>query len=72
MPNRRKLSGIEAAGPTLAELESKLDAVRREVRNLVVMRMDPNQTPDQLTIIKHTARRSSAIGERIDRAALSE
>ena len=56
----------------MAELESKLDAVRREVRNLVVMRMDPNQTPDQLTIIKHTARRSSAIGERIDRAALSE
>jgi hypothetical protein len=27
--------------PTLAELQTKLDGVRREVRNLTVMGMDP-------------------------------
>src|SRR5262249_51476141 len=60
MPNRRKLSGIETAGPTLAELQSKLDAVRREVRNLVVMGMDPNQPPGQLVIIKQLERSARA------------
>jgi len=29
--------------PTLAELQAKLDTVRREVRNLTVMGMDPSQ-----------------------------
>ena len=38
--------------PTLAELQTKLDSVRREVRNLTVMGMDPNQTPEQAAIIK--------------------
>jgi hypothetical protein len=33
--------------PTLAELQAKLDSVRREVRNLTVMGMDPSQPPDQ-------------------------
>ena len=28
--------------PTLAELQTKLDGVRREVRNLTVMGMDPS------------------------------
>ncbi|MGA7112176.1 MAG: hypothetical protein WBY77_06970 [Pseudolabrys sp.] len=38
--------------PTLAELQTKLDGVRREVRNLTVMGMDPKQPPDQVAIIK--------------------
>jgi hypothetical protein len=33
--------------PTLAELQTKLDGVRREVRNLTVMGMDPKQSPEQ-------------------------
>jgi len=33
--------------PTLAELQTKLDGVRREVRNLTVMEMDPKQPPEQ-------------------------
>ncbi|MGA7580061.1 MAG: hypothetical protein WBW59_02000, partial [Pseudolabrys sp.] len=33
--------------PTLAELQTKLDGVRREVRNLTVMGMDPKQPPEQ-------------------------
>ncbi|MGB8392825.1 MAG: hypothetical protein WCE27_04210, partial [Pseudolabrys sp.] len=38
--------------PTLAELQTKLDGVRREVRNLTVMGMDPKQPPDQVALIK--------------------
>ena len=38
--------------PTLAELQTKLDGVRREVRNLTVMGMDPKQRPDQAALIK--------------------
>jgi hypothetical protein len=38
--------------PTLAELQTKLDGVRREVRNLTVMGMDPKQPPDQAELIK--------------------
>jgi hypothetical protein len=38
--------------PTLAELQTKLDGVRREVRNLTVMGMDPKQPPDQTALIK--------------------
>jgi hypothetical protein len=38
--------------PTLAELQTKLDGVRREVRNLTVMGMDPKQPPDQAALIK--------------------
>ena len=38
--------------PTLAELQAKLDSVRREVRNLTVMGMDPKQTPEQTAHIK--------------------
>jgi hypothetical protein len=33
-------------------LQTKLDGVRREVRNLTVMGMDPKQPPDQVAIIK--------------------
>jgi hypothetical protein len=38
--------------PTIQELERKLRSVRREVRNLTVMGMDPKQPPDQLALIK--------------------
>ena len=46
--NNRKHAGK----PTLAELQTKLDSVRREVRNLTVMGMDPKQPPDQAALIK--------------------
>jgi hypothetical protein len=42
--------------PTLAELQAKLDSVRREVRNLTVMGMDPSQPPDQAALIKELER----------------
>ena len=42
--------------PTLADLQTKLESVRREVRNLTVMGMDPNQTPEQTALIKDLER----------------
>ena len=52
MPRRRSKHRDDAAIPTLAELQTKLDGVRREVRNLTVMGMDPKQPPDQAALIK--------------------
>jgi hypothetical protein len=46
--------------PTLAELQAKLDSVRREVRNLTVMGMDPSQTPGQAALIKELERSARA------------
>ena len=46
--------------PTLAELQAKLDSVRREVRNLTVMGMDPGQPPDQAALIKQLERSARA------------
>ena len=46
--------------PTLAELQAKLDSVRREVRNLTVMGMDPSQPPDQAALIKQLERSARA------------
>ena len=46
--------------PTLAELQAKLDTVRREVRNLTVMGMDPSQTPEQAALIKELERSARA------------
>jgi hypothetical protein len=46
------LSAVTRPMPTLAELQTKLDSVRREVRNLTVMGMDPSQTPEQAALIK--------------------
>jgi hypothetical protein len=46
--------------PTLAELQAKLDSIRREVRNLTVMGMDPNQPPDQAALIKQLERSARA------------
>ena len=56
----RKLSGFETATPTLAELQAKLDSVRREVRNLMVMGLDPSQPPDQAALIKELERSARA------------
>jgi hypothetical protein len=42
--------------PTSAELQTKLDVVRREVRNLTVMGIDPNQRPAQAALIKELER----------------
>ena len=55
--------------PTLAELQTKLDSVRREVRNLTVMGMDPNQTPDQAALIKELER-SARAEQRLRKMAL--
>ena len=54
--NNRKRVGK----PTLAELQTKLDGVRREVRNLTVMSMDPKQPPDQAELIKELERSARA------------
>lgn len=43
---------MEGIHPTIQELERKLQSVRREVRNLTVMGMDPSQPADQLAVIK--------------------
>ena len=46
--------------PTLAELQTKLDGVRREVRNLTAMGMDPKQPPKQAALIKELERSARA------------
>jgi hypothetical protein len=46
--------------PTLAELQTKLDSVRRELRNLTVMGMDPSQHSDQAALIKELERSARA------------
>jgi hypothetical protein len=46
--------------PTLAALQTNLDSVRREVRNLTVMGMDPSQTPEQTSLIKQLERSARA------------
>ena len=54
------LSALIWTMPTLAELQAKLDSVRREVRNLTVMGMDPSQPPDQAALIKELERSARA------------
>ena len=57
MPGRiKRRSSI----PTLADLRTKLDSVRREVRNLTVMGMDPKQTTEQAALIKELERSARA------------
>jgi hypothetical protein len=60
MPPRIKPRRFEAITPTLAELQTKLESVRREVRNLTVMGMDPNQTAEQAALIKELERSARA------------
>jgi hypothetical protein len=56
----QKRCGFGTATPTLAELQTGLDSVRREVRNLTVMGMDPSQPPDQAALIKELERSARA------------
>ena len=60
MPRRIKRRRYEAITPILAELQTKLESVRREVRNLTIMGMDPNQTPKQIELIKDLERSARA------------
>jgi type II secretory pathway component PulM len=60
MPRRIRRPSFDRAIPTLAELQTKLDSVRREVRNLTVMGMDPNQTTEQAALIKELERSARA------------
>ena len=69
MPRRIKRRRFEAVTPTLAELQTKLDSVRREVRNLTVMGMDPNQTTEQATLIKELEQ-SARAEQRLRKMAL--
>ena len=46
--------------PAIKELERKIECCRREIRNLVVMGMDPSQTPDQLELIRNLERSARA------------
>jgi hypothetical protein len=41
-------------------LQADLGSVRREVRNLTVMGMDPSQTPEQTSLIKQLERSARA------------
>jgi hypothetical protein len=56
----RRSGGLGAVTPTLSELQTALDAVRREVRNLTVMGLDPGQPPDQAALIKQLERSARA------------
>jgi hypothetical protein len=58
--SKEKVSALTSPIPTLAELQAKLDSVRREVRNLTVMGMDPKQTPEQAALIKELERSARA------------
>ena len=55
--------------PKLAELQTKLDSVRREVRNLTVMGMDPNQTTEQAALVKELEQ-SARAEQRLRKMAL--
>jgi hypothetical protein len=69
MSRRIKRRRFEALIPTLAELQIELDSVRREVRNLTVMGMDPNQTAEQAALIKELER-SARAEQRLRKLAL--
>jgi type II secretory pathway component PulM len=69
MPRRIRRRRFEAVIPTLAELQIELDSVRREVRNLTVMGMDPNQTAEQAALIKELER-SARAEQRLRKLAL--
>ena len=60
MPRRIKRRSFDRDISTLAELQTKLDSVRREVRNLTVMYMEPNQTTEQAALVKELERSARA------------
>ena len=53
----------------MADLQTKLESVRREVRNLTVMGMDPNQTTEQAALVKELER-SARAEQRLRKMAL--
>jgi len=55
VPRRIKRRSFDRNIPTLAELQTKLDSVRREVRNLTVMGMDPNQQRNRQRWLKSSS-----------------
>jgi type II secretory pathway component PulM len=69
MPRRIKRRSFDRDFPTLADLQTKLDSVRREVRNLTVMGMDPNQTTEQAALIEELER-SARAEQRLRKMAL--
>src|SRR5262245_40705064 len=62
-------SALTRPKPTLSELQTKLDSVRREVRNLTVMGMDSSQPADQAALIKELER-SARAEQRLRKMAL--
>jgi len=66
---RRRIRRNSQTVPNLAELQTKLDGVRREVRNLTVMGMDPNQTTEQAALIKELEQ-SARAEQRLRKMAL--
>ena len=69
MPRRTKHRSLDPVTPTLADLQTKLESVRREVRNLTVMGMDPNQTTEQAALIKELEQ-SARAEQRLRKMAL--
>jgi hypothetical protein len=69
MPRRIKRRSFDRDISTLAELQTKLDSVRREVRNLTVMGMDPNQTTEQAALVKELEQ-SARAEQRLRKMAL--
>ena len=69
MPRRIKRRRFETVIPTLADLQTKLESVRREVRNLTIMGMDPNQTTEQAALIKELEQ-SARAEQRLRKMAL--
>jgi len=69
MPRRVKRRSPNRGIPKLAELQMKLESVRREVRNLTVMGMDPNQTTEQAALIKELEQ-SARAEQRLRKMAL--
>jgi len=69
VPRLIKRRSFDRNIPTLAELQTKLDSVRREVRNLTVMGMDPNQTTEHAALVKELER-SARAEQRLRKMAL--
>ena len=69
MPRRIERRDFDRDIPTLVNLQTKLDSVRREVRNLTVMGMDPNQTTEQAALIKELEQ-SARAEQRLRKMAL--
>ena len=59
----KRSNAQKPSGPgtlALAALQTALESVLREVRNLTVMSLDPGQTPDQTALIKELERSARA------------